>query len=87
MNGFKYSFWALSIGWIDFGAMAQPSITHALPAHKADAKGLQIAGFSLTIAVIGWRFGWSMYEVLVRLSGSAIGRTAPDGRASTAVRA
>src|SRR5574343_789289 len=30
VNGFKYSFWALSIGWIGFGAMAQPSITQVL---------------------------------------------------------
>lgn len=30
VNAFKYSFWALSIGWIGFGQMAQPSITQVL---------------------------------------------------------
>ena len=30
VNAFKYSFWAISIGWIGFGQMAQPSITQVL---------------------------------------------------------
>ena len=30
VNGFKYTFWALSIFWIGFGTMAQPSITQVL---------------------------------------------------------
>jgi len=30
VNGFKYSAWALSIGFVGFGAMAQPSITQVL---------------------------------------------------------
>ena len=30
VNGFKYTFWALAIFWIGFGAMAQPSITQVL---------------------------------------------------------
>ena len=30
VNGFKYSFWVLSIAWIGFGVMAQPSITQVL---------------------------------------------------------
>ena len=30
VNAFKYSFWAIFIGWIGFGMMAQPSITQVL---------------------------------------------------------
>jgi NosR/NirI family nitrous oxide reductase transcriptional regulator len=30
VNGFKYTFWAISIFWIGFGYMAQPSITQVL---------------------------------------------------------
>lgn len=30
VNGFKYTFWAISIFWIGFGTMAQPSITQVL---------------------------------------------------------
>ncbi len=30
VNGFKYTFWAISIFWIGFGHMAQPSITQVL---------------------------------------------------------
>ena len=30
VNGFKYTAWALSIGFVGFGAMAQPSITQVL---------------------------------------------------------
>ena len=30
VNAFKYSAWALSIGFVGFGAMAQPSITQVL---------------------------------------------------------
>jgi NosR/NirI family nitrous oxide reductase transcriptional regulator len=93
--------------------------TPALPAHKADAKGLrwiglelvdhlwpwsregwasrralQIAGFSLAVAasvawvmtalgtlssgaIIGWWFGWSVYEVLIRLSGKRYVKDGP----------
>ncbi len=30
VNGFKYSFWAISMAWVGFGLMAQPSITQVL---------------------------------------------------------
>ncbi len=30
VNAFKYSFWAISMAWIGFGLMAQPSITQVL---------------------------------------------------------
>lgn len=30
VNGFKYTFWAISIFWVGFGYMAQPSITQVL---------------------------------------------------------
>jgi NosR/NirI family nitrous oxide reductase transcriptional regulator len=30
VNGFKYSFWVISMAWVGFGLMAQPSITQVL---------------------------------------------------------
>ena len=30
VNGFKYSFWVICIGWVGFGLLAQPSITQVL---------------------------------------------------------